>query len=339
MTHARDTVIGVLGAGTMGSGIAQVAAAAGHAVVLADTRQEALDRARKELVKSLVREVEKQRLTAQAAADIESRVYFSTASEGIAALPGCGLVIEAIVEDLAIKRESFRRIEPVVGDAALLATNTSSLSVTAIAAACTHPERVLGIHFFNPAPVMPLVEVVPGLATSRETMAAARGLLGGWGKTTVEASDTPGFIVNRIARPFYGEALRIYEEGIADRPTIDWAMRAAGGFRMGPFELMDLIGNDVNLAVTQAIFEAFGYDSRYRPSVTQRRLVEAGLLGKKTGRGHYDYRPGAGNPEPTQDRDLADAIVPRILALLINAAVDALFWRVASRDDIDLAMT
>src|SRR5207245_1019465 len=157
MTHARDTVIGVLGAGTMGSGIAQVAAAAGHAVVLADTRQEALDRARKELVKSLVREVEKQRFTAQAAADIESRVYFSAASEGIAALPGCGLVIEAIVEDLAIKRESFRRIEPVVGDAALLATNTSSLSVTAIAAACTHPERVLGIHFFNPAPVMPLV--------------------------------------------------------------------------------------------------------------------------------------------------------------------------------------
>jgi len=210
---------------------------------------------------------------------------------------------------------------------------------TGIAGACRRPERVIGLHFFNPAPLLPLVEIVPGLRSLAEAVGTARVLMDSWGKTTVVAADTPGFIVNRIARPFYGEALRLYEEGVADFATIDWAMRTLGGFRMGPFELMDLIGNDVNYAVTRSIFEGLHGDARYAPAVTQQRMVEAGLLGRKTGRGHYDYGEGTAQPEPLRDPVGGQAICDRILALLINAAVDALFWRVASRDAIDLAMT
>jgi 3-hydroxybutyryl-CoA dehydrogenase len=251
----------------------------------------------------------------------------------------CDLVIEAIAEDLRVKQEAFRRIEEAVGDQCLLATNTSSLSVTAIASACRLPGRVLGIHFFNPAPLMPLVEIVPALQTAAETTLKGRVIVDGWGKTTVLAADTPGFIVNRIARPFYREALRIFEEGIADKAIIDWAMRELGGFRMGPFELMDLIGNDINLAVSRAVFEGFNYDPRYRPSVSQQRLVEAGWLGRKSGRGHYDYAQGAPVPTPDTDPDRGQAIVDRILAMLINEAVDAVFWKVASPADIELSMT
>jgi 3-hydroxybutyryl-CoA dehydrogenase len=288
----------------------------------------------------MAREVEKGRLTATAAVQLAGRISYLTPTAGdLSALAGSDLVIEAILEDLPIKQATFKGLDAVVGPGAVLATNTSSLSVTAIASACTRPERVIGIHFFNPAPVLPLVEIVPGLLTDPGVASASRTLLDAWGKTTVIASDTPGFIVNRVARPFYSEALRIYEEGLADKATIDWAMREAGGFKMGPFELMDLIGNDVNYAVSQSVFEAFGYDPRYRPFLSQRRLVEGGLFGRKSGRGHFDYRTGAVNPEPTMDRDLAVAIFPRILAVLINAAADALFWRVATRDDLDLAMT
>jgi 3-hydroxybutyryl-CoA dehydrogenase len=336
----RSSIIGVLGAGTMGSGIAQVAAAAGHRVVLADSFAGAVDRAREGHLKAFGREVEKGRLTREAADTVLGGLSYLTPAAGdLAAFAPCGLVIEAIVEDLALKQATFKALDRLVAPDAILATNTSSLSVTAIAAACQRPERVVGIHFFNPAPLLPLVEIVPGLATDPATTAAARAAIDAWGKTTVVASDTPGFIVNRIARPFYGEALRILEEGITDRATIDWAMKDAGGFKMGPFELMDLIGNDVNYAVSQSVFEAFGYDSRYRPSQTQKRMVEAGLLGRKTGRGHFDYRPGAAAPEPTKNTNIAIAIFPRILAVLINSAIDALFWGVASRDDIDLAMT
>jgi 3-hydroxybutyryl-CoA dehydrogenase len=221
----------------------------------------------------------------------------------------------------------------------LLATNTSSLSVAAIAAACERPERVIGIHFFNPAPLMQLVEIVPAIQTSPDVAKQAKLLIESWGKLVVMAKDTPGFIVNRVARPFYGEALRILEEGIADVATIDWAMTELGGFRMGPFTLMDFIGNDVNYTVTETVFQSFFYDPRYKPSFTQKRLSEAGWLGKKTGRGYYDYSEGAQNPVAKQDAEMGEVIFARILVMLINEAADALYLRIASRDDIDLAMT
>jgi 3-hydroxybutyryl-CoA dehydrogenase len=198
---------------------------------------------------------------------------------------------------------------------------------------------VIGVHFFNPAPVMPLVEIVPAIVTTPEVTETARALVDGWKKTTVVATDTPGFIVNRIARPFYGESLRILEEGIADAATIDWALRELGGFRMGPFELMDFIGNDVNYAVTTSVFEAFYHDPRYRPSITQRRLVEAGLYGRKRGRGYYDYAEGAPAPAPSRDHALGQRIVDRVLAMLVNEAVDAVYLRVASAADIETSMT
>jgi 3-hydroxybutyryl-CoA dehydrogenase len=338
----KETIVGVVGSGAMGSGIAQVAAFAGHHVVITDASAESILRAKSGLEKTLAREVEKGRLDSARSAEIASRVTFAAPTGGGArydALTECGLVIEAIVEDLAIKKGLFAAVERLVAPDCVLATNTSSLPVTAIAAGCDRPERVVGIHFFNPAPLMPLVEIVPGLATGDGVVSESRALIDSWGKTTVVARDTPGFIVNRVARPFYGEALRIHDEGIADAATIDWAMRQLGGFRMGPFELMDLIGLDVNYAVTNSVFEAFHYDPRYRPSLTQRRLVQAGFLGRKTKRGFYDYSEGATKPAPTEDRAAGERILGRILAMLVNEAVDAVFWQVASPADIELAMT
>ena len=333
-----STPVAVVGAGAMGTGIAQVALLRGHPVALLDARPEALDRARPALERALGRAVEKGRLTDDARRNALARLTLASADQPHA-LGDAGLVIEAVVEDLEVKRALFRELEAAVGDACLLATNTSSLSVGAIAAACRRPERVVGIHFFNPAPVMPLVEIVPGVATSAHVAATARATVDAWGKTTVAASDTPGFIVNRIARPFYGEAIRLVEEGIADAPTVDWALHELAGFRMGPFELMDFIGNDVNYAVTRSVWEGFFHDPRYTPSFTQRRLVEAGWLGLKTERGHYDYRDGAPRPAPTRDPLLGQAIVDRVLAMLVNEAVDAVYLRVASPADVELAMT
>ena len=335
--------IGVVGAGAMGAGIAQLAATHGHTVALEDTDSNAIMRATGAIMKNLDRLVEKGKLTNEDATAIRDRIDLSVADDSDASslddFHDCAVVIEAVVENLDVKRSLFARLESVVADDAVLATNTSSLSITAIASGCRHPERIVGIHFFNPPTVLPLVEIVPGLATSPSVTASARALVDSWGKTTVLASDTPGFIVNRVARPFYGEALRVFEEGIADMPTIDWAMRELGGFKMGPFELMDFIGNDVNFAVTRSVFEATYFDPRYKPSVTQQRLYEAGFFGRKTGRGYYDYGPDAKTPEPVQDRALGQRILDRILAMLINEAADAVFFRIASAADVDVAMT
>jgi len=332
----KETVVGVLGAGTMGSGIAQVAATYGHEVKLFDVSTSALDKARTGHLRIFKRLVEKGRMEAGEAEACGSRISYVSELD---ALAPCGFVIEAIVENLKIKQDIFQKLEALTGPTSFLASNTSSLSIASIGAACEHSERVLGVHFFNPAPLMPLVEIIPGIATSDEAVTTVRNLIDAWGKKTVLAKDTPGFIVNRVARPFYGEAIRQLEEGVADAATIDWAMREIGGFRMGPFQLMDFIGNDINLKVTETVFQAFFYDPRYRPSFTQQRLVEAGRLGRKSGQGYYNYSEDATTPAPVEDPQLGEAIFSRILVMLINEAVDAVFLNIASAEDVDLAMT
>ena len=328
--------VGIIGAGAMGSGIAQVAATAGHSVVLFDTKTEALSLSKSKLASVMDRLVEKGRLTSEEAQEIQNRISYADHME---ALSESGIIIEAIIENLDVKKGIFSSIESLVSKDCILASNTSSLSIASIASACERSERVLGIHFFNPAPLMPLVEIIPAIQTADEITDEARNIIDSWKKITVLAKDTPGFIVNRVARPFYGEAIRILEEGIADVATIDWAMKEIGGFRMGPFELTDYIGHDVNYVVTETVFKAFFFDPRYKPSFTQKRLVEAGRLGRKSGQGFYDYSQGAVNPKPNTDQALGTEIVNRITAMLINEAIDALFLNIASAKDIDLAMT
>lgn len=323
--------VGIVGAGTMGSGIAQVAAEAGCQVVLVDASVQVLDRSESELKRVLARQVEKGRRTAEEIADLQSRIQRTT---DVSQLASCDMVLEAIVEDLEAKSKLFQTLESLVSPTAVLATNTSSLSVTALAQACAHPERVLGLHFFNPAPLMKLVEVVPALQTS--SLVAQTGVteMTAWGKVPALAKDTPGFIVNRVARPFYSEALRLLDEGMAEVQDIDASMRAQG-FRMGPFELMDLIGHDVNYAVTSTVHAAFYGDSRYRPSHTQRQLVAAKWLGRKTGRGFYHYESGEKQGDSGK---VVDGVAERILLMLMNEAADAVFWQVATAHDVDQAM-
>jgi 3-hydroxybutyryl-CoA dehydrogenase len=330
----NSAIIGILGSGAMGSGIAQVAAVAGHNVVLFDTNREALAKAEANLAGTLKKLEEKGKLPS--ANEVMGRFSFATDLNGLA---DCGLVIEAIVERLEVKKEVFGKVEEIVEVDCVMATNTSSLSITSIAAACRNPERVLGLHFFNPAPLMALVEVIPAIQTREEVTQDCTDLMRAWGKVAVLAKDTPGFIVNRLARPFYGEALRIYEEGIADMATIDWAMTEVGKFRMGPFTLMDYIGHDVNYVVTETVFQSFFYDPRYKPSFSQKRLLEAGWLGRKSGRGFYNYADGTVMPEGTKDKELGQKIFERILVMLINEAVEALHLNIASEDDLDVAMT
>ncbi|MFT6983044.1 MAG: 3-hydroxybutyryl-CoA dehydrogenase [Crocinitomicaceae bacterium] len=329
-------VVGVLGAGTMGSGIVQVAAQNGHKVVLVDLNEQILKRSNDGLLKIMNRLVEKERITQDQADSTIANVSYS---QDIHDFNECEIIIEAIVENIDVKSKVFTQLEQIAPKGCILASNTSSLSIASIGAALQDPSKIIGIHFFNPAPLMPLVEIIPAVQTSEETLNTSRSLIDGWGKVTVLCKDTPGFIVNRVARPFYGEALRIYEEGIADFATIDWAMTSIGGFRMGPFTLMDYIGNDVNYTVTETVFTAFYFDPRYKPSFTQKRHSEAGYLGRKSGRGYFDYREGAVNPKPIEDAVVGQQIFDRILVMLINEAVDAVFLNIGSKDEIDLAMT
>ncbi len=332
----KNSIIGIVGSGAMGAGIAQVAARAGHKVYVYDNNENALKKAESSLKNSLAKLVEKQKLSIEEASAIIKRIDFIAELNG---LIESQLIIEAIVENLAVKKNVFAELEKIVTDSCILATNTSSLSITAISASCGNARRVIGIHFFNPATLMPLVEIIPGIKTENILVAEVKQLIDSWGKTTVIAKDTPGFIVNRVARPFYSEALRIYEEGIADIATIDWAMREIGGFKMGPFELMDLIGHDVNYVVTETVWQQFYFDPKFKPALSQKRLLEGGLLGRKTSKGFYDYQSGSALPEALKDLDLGQRIFTRILVMLINEAADTLYLNVASAHDIDLAMT
>ena len=295
---STTTVVAVIGAGAMGAGIAQVAAAAGHTVKLVDTRAQAAQAAISSIQAQFSKMAEKGKISQADAVAASARLI---AAQQLGDLADAGLVVEAIAENLQAKQQLFRDLEGIVPADCIFATNTSSISVTAIGSALQNPQRLAGLHFFNPAPLMALVEIVSGLATPRALADALFATASAWGKTPVHARSTPGFIVNRVARPYYGEALRLLTEGAADCATVDAVMREAGGFRMGPFELMDMIGHDVNYAVTCSVWNAFYNDPRFQPSLVQKELVDAGFLGKKTGRGFFDYSAGAGKPAPTTE--------------------------------------
>jgi len=331
-----STIISVIGAGTMGSGIAQVAGTHGCQVNIIDSFQEALENSQSKLKSILNRLVEKGKINKKQFKSILARIHWTANMDEIS---NSNMVIEAIVENLEIKQNLFSQMESMVSDNCILATNTSSLSVAKIASVCKLKSRIMGIHFFNPVPLMKLVEIIPTEETNGKLLLEVKTILKGWDKSVVTAKDTPGFIVNRVARPYYGEALRIYEEGIADFVTIDWAMKEFGGFRMGPFELMDYIGNDINYSATKAVYDGTNHDPRYKPSTTQKKMMDEGLLGRKSGRGYFDYSESAINPEPNKDEKLGKKIFIRILSMLINAAADALNGTIATRDDIDTAMT
>jgi 3-hydroxybutyryl-CoA dehydrogenase len=327
--------IGIIGSGTMGMGIAQVAAMAGHDVIIYDLNKAALDKAQAQLQLQINKLADKGKITASQAMEIMGSFYFY---EELSICSDCELIIEAVIENPETKKRLFQEIESIVSKDCIIASNTSSLSITSLASGLKNPKRFLGLHFFNPVPLMALVEVIPALQTDPRTVVVATELMNAWGKITVQAKDTPGFIVNRIARPYYSEAIRIYEEGFADFATIDYAMTHVYNFKMGPFALMDLIGNDINYAVTKSVWESCYYEPRYKPSFTQRNYVNAGWLGKKSGRGYYNYHETI--PQPDQaDYELIQNIAWRILVMLINEAADALYFKIASKEDIETAMT
>lgn len=328
--------VGIIGAGSMGIGIAQIASASGCKVLIFDQNKHASQEAIKKLEKVLLRLIEKGKINIVKKNSILSNIKIV---ESLESMKDSDIIIEAIVENSTIKKELFSHMESIVSDDCVLATNTSSISITSLASCLKNPIRFIGIHFFNPAPIMPLVEIIPALQTNNGLVKEIHQLLINWNKKPVVAKDTPGFIVNRIARPFYGEALRIYEEQIADFATIDFAMKHIGGFRMGPFELMDFIGNDVNYAVTESVFKAFYYDPRYKPSFTQKQYADAGWHGKKSKKGYYDYGDDIELDSPSNDEKLLVDIFERILVMLINEAMDALYLGIASEQDIELAMT
>lgn len=323
-------ITGVIGAGIMGSGIAQQAAMSGCEVRLYDISSEKLNKALQDISLSLGRFASKGVIQNQEISGILGRIYSCTS---IDALSDCQLIIEAIAEDLNLKKELFSKLEKVVSDDCILATNTSSLSITSIASVLKTPERFIGIHFFNPVVLMQLTEIIPAIQSKDEIIDKTINIIESWGKQVVKAKDTPGFIVNKVARPFYSEAIRIMEEAIADTLTIDEVMRNSG-FKMGPFELMDFIGHDVNYRVTESVWKSFYYDSRYRPSFSQLRLLEAGFLGKKSGKGFYDY-PNTNAQVRSIDPELIHKIFMRIISMVINEAADTVYFGICNQEDVE----
>lgn len=348
MPLTDETVVAVVGAGAMGAGIAQVAAQSGHEVHLVDAAEGAAAAAKDKLGTTLTRLVEKGKITDDQRGGILERIVIGPAADGdLKKLPPVGLAIEAVVEKLAVKHEIFDTLDEEQDESTVLATNTSSLDVGAIAANLHTPERVIGLHFFNPPPLMKLVEVIRTTQSSREVLAEAQQLMERWGKSPVLCTSTPGFIVNRVARPFYGESQRMLEAQVADAATLDFALRELGGFRMGPFELTDLIGQDVNLTVGTSVWLQTRRDPRYEPVAIQRELVEAGRLGRKTGQGYFEYaedgRPVDVTPDEGRARELVGGPietdpVARTIAMLVNEGVDLVRRGEATAEDVDTAM-
>ena len=327
--------IGIIGSGTMGIGIAQVAATSGCKVFLYDANPAQTEKSLQNLQQTLNKLAAKQKISAERSAKIYDSIK---PCSNISDFKDCDLVIEAIIENKEIKSKVFQNVEEIVSENCVIASNTSSISITSLSSELKNPERFIGIHFFNPAPLMPLVEIIPGLLTKENLADEIFSLIKSWGKTPVIAKDVPGFIVNRIARPFYGEALRIAEEQIATPEQIDDAMRTLGNFKMGPFELMDLIGIDVNFSVTKTVYQDYFFDPKYKPSLLQQKMSEAKLLGRKTGKGFYDYAENAGKPAPEKDDELYQTIFNRIISMLINEAVEAKRLEIANDEDLELAM-
>ena len=339
---AVTSVVGVVGSGAMGTGIAQVAAVAGHTVLLFDARDGAAEVACDSIRKVLTTLVDKGRMTSEQATAATARLH---AASSLSEFKQAALVVEAILENLEEKQQLFATLEAIVTNDCVLATNTSSISITSIGARLKRPERLVGMHFFNPVPLMALVEVISGLATSPAVADCIDATAKVWGKLPVRATSTPGFIVNRVARPFYAEALRLLLEQAADPASIDAVMRESGGFRMGPFELMDLIGHDVNFAVTQSVFEAYYNDPRFTPSIIQKELLNAGFLGRKTGRGFYSYGPNVPAPVSQQYADCTYSGTPSFLrnsptaeaiAARLSAAGHQVEWHEANSNDSPL---
>ncbi|MDN4013797.1 3-hydroxyacyl-CoA dehydrogenase NAD-binding domain-containing protein [Chryseobacterium gambrini] len=327
--------VGIIGAGTMGIGIAQVAATNGCKVWIYDANAKQVETATVGLEKTLTKLVDKQKISAEKMTEILANISIATELKDF---KDCELIIEAIIENKEIKTKVFTELEKYVSESCVIGSNTSSISITSLGAELQKPERFIGIHFFNPAPLMPLVEVIPSLLTEKSLAEKIYSLMKDWGKTPVVAKDIPGFIVNRIARPYYGEGLRIVEESIATVEQVDDAMKTLGNFKMGPFELMDLIGVDVNFSVTKTVYNEYFYDPKYKPSLLQQRMSEAKLHGRKIGKGFYDYSEGAVKAEPVKDEALYQQIFMRIISMLINEAVEAKRLGVANDEDLELAM-
>jgi len=335
--------VGIIGSGTMGIGIAQVAATAHCEVFLYDANFSQTEKSLKNLKTTLNKLAEKGKISTEKSLEIFNQIK---PCQEIKELKDCDLVIEAIIENKEIKQKVFVELETYVSEKCVLGSNTSSISITSLQAELKNPERFIGIHFFNPAPLMPLVEVIPGLLTENNLAQEIVDFMKSWGKSPIIAKDVPGFIVNRIARPFYGEALRIVEENLATPEQVDDAMKSLGNFKMGPFELMDLIGIDVNFSVTKTVYQDYFFDPKYKPSLLQQRMSEAKLLGRKTGKGFYDYSEQSQESRTenqylkTENQQLItdNQIFMRIISMLINEAVEAKRLGIANDEDIETAM-